>query len=143
MPSDLTISEAARRTGLSIDTLRYYEREGLTPRIGRRGGQRRYAPSDLEWFAFVARMRGSGLPVALLRELTRLAARGDATLSERRAIVAAHRASIERDIARLVETLALVDEKLAFYDRALARIDTGDRRPEKDERPCRQSVTRP
>ncbi len=133
MPSDLTIGEAARRTGLSVDTLRYYEREGLTPRIGRRGGQRRYAPSDLDWVAFVARMRGSGLSVARLRELTRLAARGDATLSERRAIVAAHRASIERDIARLTETLALVDEKLAFYDRALTGSGVG-RGPEEERR---------
>ena len=142
MPSDLTISEAARRTGLSVDTLRYYEREGLTPRIGRRSGQRRYAPSDLDWIAFVARMRECGLPIAQLRELTRLAARGDSTLPERRAIVAARRPSIERDIARLAETLALVDEKLAFYDRALARLDTSNRRPAMDE-PSQHSVMRP
>jgi hypothetical protein len=78
-----------------------------------------------------------------LRDLTRLAVWGDVTLSECRAIVAAHRASFERDIFCLAETQTLVGEKLAFYDRALTGSDGRDRRPDKDERQCQRSAMRP
>jgi DNA-binding transcriptional MerR regulator len=141
-PRDLTIGEAARATGLTIDTLRYYEKEGLTPAIGRQGGRRRYGPAELEWIAFVARMRASGLPVAQLRTLTQLARQGDATLPERRAIVLAHRTAIERRIAQLHDALALVDRKLAHYDEKAARSGR-TRQGAGPKRPARAALAQP
>ncbi len=120
-PQDLTIAQAALVTGLSADTLRYYEKEGITPRIGRHHGKRRYGPAELEWIAFVARMRASGLPISQLRMLTRLAQQGEATLRERRAIVTAYRADIRGKIAQLQEALGEIDRKLAYHDEACAR----------------------
>ncbi len=54
----LPIAEVARRTGLSKDTLRYYEKAGLIEAVKRSsGGQRRYAANDLDWLTFLLRLR--------------------------------------------------------------------------------------
>ena len=68
-----TPAETAQRTGLSIDTLRYYEREGLLGPVGRTsGGHREYAEGDLAWLGIVTCLRDAGLGIADLREFTRL-----------------------------------------------------------------------
>ena len=54
--SAISIGEAARRTGLSVDTLRYYEKIQLMPRIARdSGGRRRYGERDLSQLRFIQR----------------------------------------------------------------------------------------
>ena len=51
-----SIAQAAQRSGLSIDTLRYYERIGLVdPPARDSGGRRSYSEEDLGWLAFVTR----------------------------------------------------------------------------------------
>lgn len=55
MPLLLTISEVARRTGLGVHTLRYYERAGLI------------APVDLDWIGFLLRLRETRMPVARMQ----------------------------------------------------------------------------
>src|SRR4051812_37151975 len=59
---------AAARTGLSVDTLRYYEREGLLGPVGRdAGGRRRYSDGDVAWLGVLTCMRRSGMGIADLR----------------------------------------------------------------------------
>jgi len=64
MTSDeLTISEAAERTGLTRHTLRYYERDGLMLGVGRAGsGHRRYSERDLGWIELITKLRATGMP---------------------------------------------------------------------------------
>jgi DNA-binding transcriptional MerR regulator len=60
----LTIKEVALRTGLTAYTLRYYERIGLiAPIVRASGGQRRYPTSDLDWQAFLIRLRDTDMPI--------------------------------------------------------------------------------
>src|SRR6266498_5095338 len=58
----LSIAEAARRTGVSVHTLRYYERAGLVVTTVDRtaGGQRRYQQLDLDWITICTRLRATG-----------------------------------------------------------------------------------
>ena len=60
----LSIAEAARRTGVSVHTLRYYERAGLVvTAVGRtHGGRRRYQQEDLTWITVCTRLRATGMP---------------------------------------------------------------------------------
>jgi len=54
METELTIQEVAKRTGLSIDTLRYYERIGLLEPVRRdQSGYRRYSQQDLDWIGLL------------------------------------------------------------------------------------------
>jgi len=89
METELTIQEAAKRTGLSIDTLRYYERIGLLEPVGRtQSGHRRYTQHDLDWIDLLIGMRKTGMPRAQMVRLAQLSRQGFATtLTERRLLL--------------------------------------------------------
>jgi DNA-binding transcriptional MerR regulator len=118
---ELTIGEAARESGLSEDTLRWYERIGLTPRIERSAsGHRRYRRADLGWLAFVSRLRATGMSIEVLQRYSELARAGPKTSPERRAILADHSARIAARIDELHNALAIVRWKMTRYDEFLA-----------------------
>jgi len=112
----LGISEAAESTGFSLDTLRWYEREGLFPPVERDSSQRRrYSPSDVALLRTLARLRRTGMPTREMREFTQLVTEGAATHGQRLALLAAHR---ERIVARLDELhgdLAVLEQKIKHY----------------------------
>lgn len=69
----MQIGIVAKRIGLSVDAIRFYERNGLLPRPPRtEGGFRRYGESDVETLAFVRRVQGLGFKLSEIRGLLRL-----------------------------------------------------------------------
>ncbi|MFD6420417.1 MerR family transcriptional regulator [Streptomyces sp. NPDC060198] len=122
-----TISEVAARTGLTAHTLRWYERIGLMPHVDRsQTGQRRFTDKDLDWLAFVGKLRLTGMPVADMVRYAELLREGEHTLDQRQELLEATRRDVRTRIAELHETLTVLDYKIDFY--ASAR-----RAP---ERPC-------
>ena len=84
----MKIAEVSEKYGLSVDTLRYYERVGLIPPVHRNdGGIRDYNELDLRRVDFIKCMRGAGLPVEVLIEYIALVQRGDKTIEARREIL--------------------------------------------------------
>jgi DNA-binding transcriptional MerR regulator len=111
-----TISEVVACTGLSAHTLRWYERIGLMPHIDRsHTGQRRFTNKDLDWLAFVGKLRLTGMPVADMVRYAEMAREGAHTMPERQALLAATREDVRRRIAELQDTLAVLDYKIEFY----------------------------
>src|ERR1022692_2984439 len=81
----MSIAEAARRTGVSAHTLRYYERAGLvvTP-VGRTaGGPRRYQQQDLNWITICTKLRATGMPIKTIRRYAQLVSAGPGNEQER------------------------------------------------------------
>ncbi|MEM8535189.1 MAG: MerR family transcriptional regulator, partial [Chloroflexota bacterium] len=73
MEQELTIQQVAAATGLSSYTLRYYERIGLLDPVGRAtSGHRRYTTHDIEWIAFLNRLRAIGMPIRQMQEYAEL-----------------------------------------------------------------------
>ena len=69
----MQIGIVAKKIGLSVDAIRFYERNGLLPRPPRtEGGFRRYGENDLETLAFVRRVRGLGFKLSEVRGLLTL-----------------------------------------------------------------------
>src|SRR5262245_4152954 len=69
----MQIGIVAKRMGLSVDAIRFYERNGLLPRPSRtEGGFRRYGENDVETLAFVRRVQGLGFKLSEIRGLLRL-----------------------------------------------------------------------
>ena len=69
----MQIGIVARKIGLSVDAIRFYERNGLLPRPPRsEGGFRRYGDRDVETLAFVRRVQGLGFKLSEIRGLLRL-----------------------------------------------------------------------
>lgn len=111
-----TISEVAAFTGLSAHTLRWYERIGLMPHVDRsHTGQRRFTNADLDWLAFVGKLRLTGMPVADMVRYAELLREGEHTFEDRRELLEATRRDVRTRIAELQDTLAVLDYKIEFY----------------------------
>jgi DNA-binding transcriptional MerR regulator len=121
-PESLGIGELAARTGRSVHAIRWYEAQGLIPGVLRdSGGRRRYSGRHLDWLALMERLRKTGMPVAGMREYTKLVKQGRATLKERQAMLAAHREQVKRTIAEWNDALRLLDRKIDFYEDLIRR----------------------
>lgn len=86
----MTIKEVSETYGLSQDTLRYYERVGMIPRVTRsQSGHRDYQEKDLGWVELAKCLRNAGLTVEAIVEYVRLSLEGDYHTPEVRAFKAA------------------------------------------------------
>ena len=121
----LSIAEAARRTGVSTHTLRYYERAGLvvTPVDRTQGGWRRYHRLDIEWIVVCTRLRATGMPIKDIRRYAELVSAGHGNEQDRLALLESHRAAVIAKLAELQDNLELIDHKIGVYR---GRLDAGD-----------------
>jgi DNA-binding transcriptional MerR regulator len=121
----LSIAEAARRSGVSVHTLRYYERAGLVVTAVDRtaGGRRRYHQLDLDWIVICTRLRATGMPIRTIRRYAELVSAGPGNEQERLALLEAHRAEVTARLARTRENLKLIDHKIGVYRGRLAAGD--------------------
>lgn len=115
----MNIKQAAEMFGLTVDTLRYYERVGVIPPVHRNeSGYRDYKTSDLNWVYLVKNLRNAGLSVESLIEFATLA-----QLRETENVEAAQKQV-------LIDQLKELDEKLAemkqVRDLLVYKIDTYD-----------------
>jgi MerR family mercuric resistance operon transcriptional regulator len=98
----ITIGEMSRRTGVNIETVRYYERVGVMPKPRRtEGGHRAYDGDQLKRLHFVRRSRELGFSLDEVRAMLRLVDDGALTCGEIHAMTVDHLADIKRKIADL------------------------------------------
>jgi DNA-binding transcriptional MerR regulator len=123
----LSIGQVATRTGLSVHTLRLYEREGLlTGPLRRVNGRRVYTEWDLQWLVNCTRFRASGMPLATLRRLAELVGEGPGNEAERLELLREHRQRVLDQLDVLTGALDLITSKISSYEEALVR-GTADR----------------
>ena len=116
----LTPAQMAERTCVSVDTLRYYEREGLLQTVHRTAsGHRRYSADDVLWVGVLRCLRATGMSIEQLRGYCDLGEQGDHTQPERLALLLGHKAKVEQQITELQASLQLIDHKIDFYQKAL------------------------
>src|SRR5882757_6237413 len=121
----LSIAEAARRAGVSVHTLRYYERAGLVvTTVGRTAsGRRRYQQLDLDWITVCTKLRATGMPIKTIRRYAQLVAAGPGNEQDRLALMEAHRVDVIAKLAEIEENLKLIDHKIDTYRGRLAAGD--------------------
>jgi DNA-binding transcriptional MerR regulator len=124
METGLTIQQVAQQTGLSIDTLRYYERIGLLEPVGRaQNGHRRYTQHDLSWIDLLMRLRDTGMPRAQMVRFAELRRQGSATLTERRLMLEQHQHSLQQHMQELEQHLATLQHKITRLKELEAQQD--------------------
>lgn len=117
----LGIREVADHSGLSVDALRWYEREGLLPRVPRGlDGRRRYPERLVAFVRLVVALRRTGMPVADVREFARMTDLGAASHGRRMALLERQREAIRQRQAQLAEDLATVEHKIGHYRELIA-----------------------
>ena len=116
------IAAAAEQCGLTPDTLRYYERDGLMLRpVGRSAtGHRRYTEADLRWVELITRLRATGMPIRDVRRYAELVRAGEGNEAERLELLRAHREAVLRQLAEVTEHLGAIDRKIGIYAERLA-----------------------
>jgi DNA-binding transcriptional MerR regulator len=118
----LTIGDVAARTGLSIDTLRFYERDGLmiSP-VPRRGGKRAYGDADVAWLEICRRLRESDMPLAEIRRFAALVRQGTGNEAERLELLRRHEDRVRARMAALADALDVISGKVETYAEHVAR----------------------
>lgn len=112
----MLITDVAKRTGLSIHTLRYYEKEGLIKNIHRNpSGRREYDHGDLEWLTWIKRLKSTGMPLKEIKEFASLRQQGNHTLDMRQQILSEHSKILMEEIKRLNQELEIVKYKIKLY----------------------------
>lgn len=121
----ISIAEAAQHTGVSVHTLRYYERAGLVVTTVDRtaGGRRRYRQIDLDWIKICTRFRATGMPIRTIRKYAELVTAGRGNEKDRLELLETHRSEILTQLAALQDSLELIDHKIDVYRGRLAAGD--------------------
>lgn len=124
METELTIQQVSQCTGLSIDTLRYYERIGLLGPVNRAdNGHRRYTQHDLAWLDLLMRLRQTDMPIAQMLQFAQLRRQGAATATERRIILEQHQRSLELRMHELEQHMTVLQKKIARIKEIEAQRD--------------------
>ena len=118
----LSIGAVARRTGLSVHALRFYEREGLlaSPVDRTADGRRAYRERDLAWLDMCVKLRSSGMPLAAIRRYAELVREGPGNEKERLDILRQHQQRVTAQIAALGTCLQMITFKADLYQESLA-----------------------
>ena len=116
----MRIAEVAETYQITPDTLRYYERIGLLPRIRRNAsGVRDYSEADCGRIEFIKCMRGANVSIEALQAYMRLLDQGEDTVAERKAILEEQRDLAEARIAEMQAGLDRLNYKIENYGKIL------------------------
>lgn len=116
----MTIREIAAKTNMSTDTLRYYGRIGLLPPVPRNAaGIRNYDEYFVNFINFIKKLKASGMSLEHIIDYIRLAEMGDATIQERKKLLAEARETLLDKINSLQLVAELADYQLRNYENLL------------------------
>lgn len=114
---NLTIRQVAEATGLSVHTLRYYERIGLIAPVNRaENTHRRYTSDDVGWINFLIKLRATGMPIHEMQVYAQLQREGDSTLPRRVEMLKKLRQEVDTHLRELNEHRELICYKIEYYE---------------------------
>ena len=120
---DYLIKDASKKLNISIYTLRYYDKEGLTPFVKKdENGVRKYTDEDLEWIRMLINLRDIDMPISNIKEYIELYLKGDETIEQRRDLMCRYREYIKKKVEDTISSLEMATEKLRNYDSVVADI---------------------
>lgn len=121
-----TIDEAAKRTGLTVHTLRYYERIGLLAPVGRASsGHRRYTEADLGSVEFLTLLRQTGMHIRDMQLFVELTRAGTHTIARRVEVLEEHRDALASQLELLTRHFAKIEYKIKVYRELLEDHNEG------------------
>jgi Predicted transcriptional regulators len=117
----MTIAEVSEKYEISQDTLRYYERIGLLPRINRtKSGIRDYSEENCRWVEFIKCMRNAGLPIEVLIDYLSLLQQGNETVEARKELLTEQRKQLILRMEEMEKTLERLNRKIEIYDQIVS-----------------------
>lgn len=117
---EYTIGQVAKLTGLSISTIRYYDKEGLLNCINRKSGIRSFNDKDLNTIRVIECLKNSGMLIKEIRDFMKLCEEGDSSLNERYNFFLDQEKKVQDQIKSLNQTLKLIKFKQWYYLKAIS-----------------------
>ncbi|HFI0425110.1 TPA: stress response transcriptional regulator NmlR [Streptococcus suis] len=116
----MNIKEVSDVTGLSADTIRYYERIGLVPKIERKSsGVRDFSENDVAILEFIRCFRGAGMSIERLIEYMGLVQAGDDTVEARIDLLKEEQEELRSRLVEIQKALDRLDYKIENYQTIL------------------------
>ena len=113
----MTITEVSKKYNLTPDTIRYYEKQGLIPKVPRnKSGIREFDENSCRWIEFVKCMRSAGLSIEVLSKYVSLMKKGSDTVEERRKLLFDQREILLKKQKDINETIDKINYKIKIYD---------------------------
>ena len=117
------IGKVSQMTGLSRDTLRYYEKIGLIRHLEKdESGRKKYSEKDIEWIEFLKRLKTTKMSLKDIGKYADLRYEGDETSGERKKMLTKQLEKIMEEIEKLMETKQILVWKIKTYDEIEKKI---------------------
>lgn len=116
-----SIGEVAKSTGITISTLRYYDREGMFPHMERsNGGIRVFSDQEINTLKVIECLKSSGMSIKAIKEFLIWCQEGDSSLHKRQEMFHARLEEVEKQMEELQVTKNILKYKCWYYDTATA-----------------------
>lgn len=111
-----TIHEVAELFGLSISTIRYYDKKGLLPFVAKNdAGNREFTRSDLGFIKTICCLKETGMPIKDIRQYIQYCMQGPASIADRHSLLEQHRNRVLVKQAQINASLVEINKKIAKY----------------------------
>ena len=114
-----TIGQVAEMFDLPISTLRYYDKQGLFPKLARESGIRKFSDNEIEALRVIECLKKSGLEIKDIKLFMEWCAEGSATYSNRFELIHKQKKRVEAEIQQLHKTLDMLKFKCWYYTQAM------------------------
>ncbi|QOR36351.1 MerR family transcriptional regulator [Clostridium sp. 'deep sea'] len=116
----MKIGDIAKRAGLTISALRYYEKQNLIRNVHRnKQGLRDYTEDDYKWIKFLVAMKNARLSLAEISQYADLYYSQNEDFKLRLAVTKKCRAKLIADFNELQQAIKFLDKKITFYEHKL------------------------
>ena len=109
------IGKFSKLVSLSIDTLRYYEKEHLIIPDRDQNNRRTYSDADQRWIAFIKRLKATGMPIKEIKTYARLRYQGNSTIDERLQLLFTQKNRLTAQRQEIDAHIAFLENKIATY----------------------------
>lgn len=120
----MTISEVSKKFEVSVDTLRYYERIGLIPKVTRNAsGNREFSEKDCGWVQFIKCMRGAGISIESLIDYVKMFQEGSSTIQARKQLLIEQYDILSEKIRELQDVQERLKTKIDNYEDIMLKYE--------------------
>ncbi len=132
-----TIREVSKMFDIPPTTLRYYDKEGLLPYVGRKeSGYREFSENDVQMLRVIECLKKSGMSIKEIRQFADWVQMGDASIKERLEMFQNRKRAVEQQMEDLKKTMELIEYKCWYYETALVAGTEAIHKQNQDENGC-------
>lgn len=113
------IGEFSKKVNLSMDTIRYYEKEGMLVSKRNASNRRVYNDKDIKWVEFLLRLKKIGMPIRDMKLYSKLRYQGDETIPERMELLKKQEQVLNQKAAEIAYNQNFLHQKMDTYNEML------------------------